>query len=59
VTKEILRAIEAFDLSARELRHLLIYGFKRSFFPGPYLEKRVYVRKVIDQVDSLLGKEDS
>ena len=36
------------------MRDILIYGFKRSFFPGTYLEKRAYVRKVIDFADRLL-----
>jgi adenosine deaminase len=34
---------------------MLIYGFKRSFFPGSYLEKRKYVRQVIDYGDRVLG----
>ena len=48
VTSEILRAVEFFDLSLNDLKHILVYGFKRSFFPGTYLEKRKYVRGVID-----------
>lgn len=54
VTREIGRAIEAFALSPREVRDMLIYGFKRSFFPGTYLEKRAYVRRVIDYADRIL-----
>ena len=56
VSREIGRAVEAFELSAREVRDILIYGFKRSFFPGTYLEKRAYVRKVIDYADRLLAE---
>jgi adenosine deaminase len=48
VTDEILKAVEAFDISPKELKDFVIYGFKRSFFPGTYLEKRNYVRKVLD-----------
>ncbi len=55
VSREIERAVEAFDLTAREVRNSLIYGFKRSFFPGSYLEKREYVRQVIDFADHILG----
>jgi adenosine deaminase len=55
VTGEIIRAIEAFALSPREIRDTLIYGFKRSFFPGTYLEKRAYVRQVIDYVDRVMA----
>jgi adenosine deaminase len=53
VTGEIARAVEAFGLTPREVRDILIYGFKRSFFPGTYLEKRQYVRQVIDYSDRI------
>jgi adenosine deaminase len=55
VSREIARAIEAFSLSPREVRDMLIYGFKRSFFPATYLEKRAYVREVINFGDRILG----
>jgi adenosine deaminase len=54
VSNEIRRAVEAFGLSDREVRDILIYGFKRSFFPGTYLEKRAYVREVINFADRIL-----
>jgi adenosine deaminase len=57
VSNEIERAAEAFALTDRELRDILIYGFKRSFFPGTYLEKRAFVRQMIDYADTVL--EDS
>jgi adenosine deaminase len=56
VTNEITRAVEAFGLSDREVRDCLIYGFKRSFFPGSYLEKRAYVRQVINFADRVLAE---
>jgi adenosine deaminase len=55
VTTEIERAVEAFGLTDREVRDILIYGFKRSFFPGTYLEKRAYVRQIIDYSDAVSG----
>jgi adenosine deaminase len=55
VSHEIERAIEAFGITAREVRDILIYGFKRSFHPGTYLEKRAYVRQVIDFANRLLA----
>jgi adenosine deaminase len=55
VSTEIARAVEAFSLTEREVRDSLIYGFKRSFFPGTYLEKRTYVRQVIDFADRVLS----
>ena len=54
MSNEIQRAAEAFALTDRELRDILVYGFKRSFFPGTYLEKRAYVRQTIDFADSIL-----
>ncbi|HSK08045.1 MAG TPA: adenosine deaminase family protein [Vicinamibacterales bacterium] len=57
VSNEIERAIEAFELTDREVRDILIYGFKRSFFPGTYLEKRAYVRDMINYADKVMGAE--
>jgi len=48
VSREIRLAVDAFDLDLDQLRHTIIYGFKRSFYPGSYTEKRTYVRQVID-----------
>jgi adenosine deaminase len=53
VSNEIGLALRNFDISPRQLKHLIIYGFKRSFFPGTYQEKRAYVRHVIDYYDSV------
>jgi adenosine deaminase len=56
ITREILRAVEAFGITPDEIRNSLIYGFKRSFHPGSYLEKRQFVREVIDYADAQLAK---
>ena len=53
VTQELLQACEAFDITPKELRSIVIYGFKRSFFPGSYNEKRAYVRRAIDVYDRI------
>ena len=56
VSKEVQKAVETFRLSPRELKDQLLYGFKRSFFPGPYLEKRKFVRRVIDYMDRMFAE---
>ena len=39
--------------NSSDLKASIIYGFKRSFFPGPYLEKRRYVRQIINYYDKI------
>lgn len=56
VTDEIFKAVQGFHMSPRELRHYVIYGFKRSFFPGTYLQKRAYARQAIDYYDAVIEK---
>ena len=48
VTRELQLAVEHLDLDRHDLKSVIIYGFKRSFMPTTYLEKRAYVRQVID-----------
>ncbi len=52
VSKEVQLAVDTFNIPPEQLKHLMIYGFKRSFFAGTYLDKRAYVRKVIDFYES-------
>lgn len=56
VTDEFLKAVDTFDISPKELRDFVIYGFKRSFFPGTYLEKRRYVRQILNHYERLEQK---
>jgi adenosine deaminase len=55
VSREVQLAVETFGLSVKELRDILTYGFKRSFFPGPYLQKRTYVRTVLDVMNRVIA----
>ncbi|MGM9998280.1 MAG: adenosine deaminase [Candidatus Bruticola sp.] len=56
VTDEVEQALNNFDLTARQLRDTIVYGFKRSFFSGPYTERRKYVRQVLNYYDSIMDK---
>jgi len=49
VTKELMLLARHVPLSFRQLRNLVIAGFKGAFFPAPYTEKRAYVRRVINR----------
>ncbi|MBP7867621.1 MAG: adenosine deaminase family protein [Acidobacteria bacterium] len=51
--RELTLALRHFEFTRADLRNMLIYGFKRSFYPGPYTEKRQYVRKVINYYEHL------
>ncbi|RME07097.1 MAG: adenosine deaminase family protein [Deltaproteobacteria bacterium] len=53
VTRELQLACEYLGLTRRDLKSIVIYGFKRSFFPGSYLKKRAYVRQVIDYYSTI------
>jgi adenosine deaminase len=56
VTRELMLAVEHLGLDARDLRSVIIYGFKRSFFPGNYQRKRQYVRQVIDYYEAVVKR---
>ncbi len=56
VTRELELAVRHARITPRELRDIVIHGFKRSFYPGSYAEKRSYVRQVIDECDGVLAR---
>ncbi|MEI6874443.1 MAG: adenosine deaminase family protein [Spirochaetota bacterium] len=56
VSKEIRLAVDNFDISPKMLKNMIVYGFKRSFYPGPYAEKRNYVRQLITHYEAVAKK---
>jgi adenosine deaminase len=54
VTKEILLALKHFPITPVQLKHTIVYGFKRSFFPDTYSNKRRYVRTCINYYEKLM-----
>jgi len=53
VTKEVQYAVDNFDISPKRLKNIIIYGFKRNFFPGPYAKQRQYCRQIIDYYEKI------
>jgi len=53
VTRELKLCGDHLTLTDSQFRDLVLAGFKRSFFPGPYAEKREYVRRAIDLYDQI------
>ncbi len=56
VSKEIKLALENFNIRPRDLKNIIVYGFKRSFYPGSYVEKRKYTRRVISYLEKIAKK---
>jgi adenosine deaminase len=53
VTRELSLALENFDIGPDQLKDIIAYGFKRSFFYHPYPMKRKWVRQIIDWYETL------
>ncbi len=53
VVKELTLALENFGIAPDQLKDIIAYGFKRSFYYHPYSMKRKWVRQVIDYYELL------
>ncbi len=53
VTKELMLAVRHLDVDRNDLKSIIVYGFKRSFMQVSYLEKRKYVRSIIDYYEKV------
>jgi adenosine deaminase len=51
--KELTLALENFDIAPDQLKDIIAYGFKRSFYYHPYSMKRKWVHQVIDYYETL------
>ncbi len=56
VSRELQLVATEMPVTRNQFRNLVIAGFKGSFFPGSYNEKRGYVRRVIDRYEALEEK---
>lgn len=53
MTKELQLVIKEMKITPAQLRNIIIYGFKRCFYHGSYVEKRNYVRDIIDYYEKI------
>ncbi|QBL08182.1 adenosine deaminase family protein [Rheinheimera sp. D18] len=51
VCKEYQLALDNFDIPLKRLKDIVAYGFKKSFFPGSYVEKREYAKRCLEYFD--------
>lgn len=56
VTKELLLAARTFNLNTKQIKKLIMYGIKRGFYPGTYLEKKQYIDYCAKYYDYLVSK---
>ncbi|MEI8347927.1 MAG: adenosine deaminase family protein, partial [Pseudomonadota bacterium] len=56
VSREIKLAVDNFPIPPKTFKDCIIYGFKRSFFPGDYSHKRRYVRQIINHYEKIAQK---
>ncbi|MAZ49569.1 MAG: adenosine deaminase [Halobacteriovoraceae bacterium] len=54
VTKEYQLALDNFDIPLKRLKDIVAYGFKKSFFPGSYVEKRAYAKLNMQYFDKIV-----
>jgi len=53
VTRELTLALDNFAIPPDQLKDIIVYGFKRSFYYHSYTAKRKWVRQIIDYYERL------
>jgi adenosine deaminase len=53
VTKEFQLAVDHFEIAPKHLKDIVAYGFKKSFYPGQYIDKRNWAKKVMKHFDKV------
>jgi adenosine deaminase len=56
VSKEIEIAVNNFEIAPGPFKNLVVYGFKRNFYPGQYSDKRDYSRQCISYYEKVATK---
>lgn len=56
VSKEYRLALDNFEFPIKILKDVIAYGFKKSFYPGHYVEKREYAKRCMQYFDKVAIK---
>ena len=56
VTNEFRLAVDHFDIPLKRLKDIVAYGYKKSFYPGHYVEKRNYAKTTMQYFDKVALK---
>lgn len=56
VSREFQLMVDNFDLQTKHLKDIVAYGFKKSFYPGQYIEKRTWAKNVMVYFDQVAKK---
>ncbi|MCT4642942.1 MAG: adenosine deaminase family protein [Bacteriovoracaceae bacterium] len=56
MTNEFSLAVNNFEIPIKRLKDIVAYGFKKSFYPGTYVEKRQYAKDVMNYFDKITNE---
>jgi len=56
VSNEFSLLLNNFEVSTKHLKDVVAYGFKKSFFPGDYINKRNWAKNVMMYFDEVAKK---
>jgi adenosine deaminase len=56
VSREFQLAVDNFDIPVKHLKDIVAYGFKKSFYPGQYIDKRNWAKNVMKYFDKVAAK---
>lgn len=56
VSREFELMVDNFDVQTKHLKDIVAYGFKKSFYPGQYIEKRNWAKSVMMYFDEVAKK---
>jgi adenosine deaminase len=56
VSREFNLLLNNFEVPHKHLKDLVAYGFKKSFYPGQYIEKRNWAKNLMQHFDEVAKK---